>query len=189
MTFARLACVSLLGCAVSASPLALAHAAEAGDVATPTSDPWRKGSSTAALNLGAGSAVGLAGLTYSYLPLAGFESEVGIGIGITGVQLSAMQKLVLGQGRTRFVAGLGFAYSPGGSLSHDWARELWLNFDLLGLEVRAKNHFVFFLSVGLTLVLGESIVVMGDPMDCGTPPCQIGDDLFPQLRIGLGRSF
>jgi hypothetical protein len=142
-----------------------------------------------AFNGGLGSAIGVAGLTFSFSPLAGLESEVGIGQGITGVQLSAMQKFVLGKGPTRFVASVGLAYSPGGSQSDDWARKYWLNVDLLGFEMRSKNHFVLFLSVGMTKVFGKPIILMGDPMDCGSPPCQSGDSVFPQFRIGLGKSF
>jgi len=52
-----------------------------------------------AINLGAGSAVGLLGMTFSYLPLPVLESEIGVGLGYTGWQFSAMQKVALGWAR------------------------------------------------------------------------------------------
>jgi len=207
MVAARLTLVSLLGFTLLADGAALAGTAEAGGsvpspLAAPspspvvvapqsaaTYDPWRKGSSTVAFNLGAGSAVGFVGLTYSYLPVPGLETEAGIGMGWTGLQFSAMQKFVLGKGRTRFVAGVGFAFSSGGGLGNvNASRNFWLNVDLLGLEVRTKSGVVFFLSGGLTHAFGQGgYWITGD---CGAPnpPCS-SDDTLPQLRIGFGRAF
>jgi hypothetical protein len=197
MVATRLALVSLLGFILLADSAVLAGTAEAGGsvplpAAAPSPspvavapqsaaafDPWQKGTSSIAFNLGLGSAVGALGLTYSYLPWPGLETEAGIGLGFTGLQLSAMQKFVLGKGRTRFVAGVGVGFSSGAGDAGSKSSNLWLNVDALGLEVRTKSGLVFFLSVGITHAFGAEIDFI----------LQSVGDTFPQLRIGFGKAF
>lgn len=211
MPAARFALTILLGFTLFAGKAALARAAATGDALpsqalaqVPASrvdvtsqvvvadDPWRTGSSTLAFNLGLGSAVGIVGLTYSYLPLSFLETEVGIGQGTTGTQFSIMPKIVLGRGKMRFTAGIGFAVSPGNGFAEDLSRRFWLNFDLLGFEIRTQYHMVFFLSGGLTRVIGKPIVIAPGGDDCGyssSNPCPTGDATFPQIRTGVGGTF
>jgi hypothetical protein len=155
--------------------------------AVPADNPWRRGSSTLAGNFGLGSAVGVAGVTYSYMPVPLLETEVGFGAGLTGVQFSVMQKIVVGWGATRFIAGVGLAYSPGGGIDNKMTNHLWLNADLLGFEIRTSSHFVFFLAGGLTYAMERSIVLFNDG-DVGNSGAG-GMSIFPQFRIGLGRTF
>ena len=65
------------------------------------------------VDVGLGSAVGAAGLTYTLAPVPWLRLEVGGGVGISGTQLSAMPKLARGGQRDRFVAGAGMSWSRG----------------------------------------------------------------------------
>jgi hypothetical protein len=153
-------------------------------------DPWRAGSNTIAFNLGIGSAVGFAGFTYSHLFGSLLETELGVGLGFTGAQLSVMQKIALGLGHVRFVPGLGLAYSPGGGLvDRSRERSLWLNFDVASVEVRTSGHFVFFASIGGTHVIGEPVELFS--VDCAesTTACEGASRDFVQMRLGFGGSF
>jgi hypothetical protein len=159
-------------------------------VADASADPWRPGSATIALNVGVASAVGFLGVTYSYVPGSVFETELGAGLGFTGVQLSFMQKLALGQGRTRFILGAGLAYSPGGGfVEPNRQRNLWLNLDLAGIEFRAQNHLVFFLAVGDTHEFGAPLELFS--IDCleTTNACADAKRDWFQIRTGFGFSF
>ena len=153
-------------------------------------DPWRAGTNTVAFNLGIGSAVGVAGLTYSRLIGSLFETELGVGQGFTGIQLSLMQKIAVGVGRARFIMGVGLAYSPGGPLV-DGPRErsLWLNLDLAGIEVRTSSHFVFFASIGDTHVIGAPLELLSIDCSDSTTACANASHDFPQVRLGFGASF
>jgi hypothetical protein len=206
----RLFLASLLGFTVLADGAASAEDANQSSKAVPdtkppptkvisqsvaTNDPWRRGSTTAAINLGAGSAVGLLGMTFSYLPLPVLESEIGVGLGYTGWQFSAMQKVALGWGSTRFVAGVGCSYSSGSDLplerNNDGFRDFWLNFDLVGFEVRTRSHFVFFLAAGGTYKFGKPIHVELMSIDCqdSTDACGSPSRGFAQFRMGFGGWF
>jgi hypothetical protein len=147
--------------------------------------PWKRYQTAFALNLGIGSAVGSLGLTCSFLASSLLSTEIGVGIGISGAQFSAMQKVLLGWGRTRFVAGAGLSYGSG---NHDFPFEsLWLNLDLAGVEFRTWRGLVLSLAAGATmgLVGGDYI----DPIqnDCGRTYCgnSVGK-LLPQYRMGVG---
>jgi len=43
--------------------------------------------------------------------------------------------------------------------NNDGFRDFWLNFDLVGFEVRTRSHFVFFLTAGGTYKFGKPIHV------------------------------
>ncbi|MGH7734419.1 MAG: hypothetical protein ACREOE_12140 [Gemmatimonadales bacterium] len=134
--------------------------------------------------------MGLAGFTYSHLFGSLLETELGVGLGFTGAQLSFMQKLAAGDGRTRFVAGVGLAFSPGGGLVEaDRERSLWLNLDLAGIEVRTSSHFVFFASVGGTHVLGKPVELFSVDCSDSTTACEGASQDFVQTRLGFGGSF
>jgi hypothetical protein len=151
------------------------------------SNPWQSGTEMIALNLGAGSAVGIVGVTYSYMILSVLETEAGIGVGLSGLQLSVMQKIAIGYPFLRFVAGVGLSFSAGKSLGEDTrSHYFWLNLDVVGFEIRTKGRWDVFFSLGDTHVFGKPIWIMGDcepPHDCS------GNADFPQARVGVGRWF
>jgi len=187
MVATRLTLVSLLGFTLLADGAALAGTAEAGGsvpslrqpepiaclCGTPVSchlRPLAKRKQHRGDQLGSGLGGGSSGMTFSYLPLPVLESEIGVGLGYTGWQFSAMQKVALGWGSTRFVAGVGCSYSSGSDLplerNNDGFRDFWLNFDLVGFEVRTRSHLVFFLAAGGTYKFGKPIHVELMSIDC-----------------------
>jgi hypothetical protein len=144
--------------------------------AVPPANPWTKMTSIVALNLGLGSAVGELGLTYALALLPSWECELGAGVGRTGKQFSIMQKAVIGRGQTRFLTGIGLAYSPAQGPSYELpSSHWWLNLDLLGLEHRAPNHFLFSFAFGFSCQLDESPAFLGG-----------NGRAFPQIRFLLG---
>ncbi len=153
-----------------------------------------------ALNLGLFSAVGELGISYSRNQSDKFEFEAGVGIGLSGVQLSLMQKLTLGSAKHRFVTGLGLALGL-----WDGGTTLWLNYDVLGYQLRTsptKGNVSFFLlaTVGLSVGLAGNYplydIFPGD--SCGDK-CYDNDDenasspsaglLVPNFRLGIGVAF
>ena len=171
---------------------------ERGDPPDVPVHPWRRYDSTLAVNLGLGSAVGFFGLTYSLAPLSFLETEVGLGVGLTGNIASIMQKFALGgeDSTVRFVAGAGVAYSGGSLNSPD--PSVWLNIDAVGLEIRSRAHFMLFLSAGATLGLSggrmDDEVIDWTDNQCSQQSCmyyqsKVRGYLAPQGRIGIGGWF
>jgi hypothetical protein len=158
--------------------------------ASPVGEPaWRDRTSTVCLNLGLGSAIGELGLTYAFAPWMPLETELGIGNGLTGTQLSLMEKVVLGHGRTRVVAGVGVAYSPRRGPSWELrTSHWWLNLDLVGFEMRTQRHLTFSFAFGMSLILGPPILLFDS--DCSGDQCDHEKtDGFPQLRFAIGPWF
>jgi hypothetical protein len=134
------------------------------------------------------SAVGFGGLSYGYSPAEVFIAELGVGWGVTGIQLSAMPKLALGSANDRFVGGVGLSYSTGvASPVHDFDsgfRTFWLNVDL-GFEHRFENGISFTTALGVTHGLSNTPVGFG--VDAKTSP--LNTLWLPQFRIGVGYWF
>jgi hypothetical protein len=154
----------------------------------PPSKPWDPYQVAVALNLGLGSAVGGFGLTLSFVPAANLLTEVGMGVGFSGLQLSVMQKVLLGSGRARFAAGAGVSHGGGNRDFPD--SSLWLNVDLVGMELRGWRGLVFFVAGGITVGLSGGRYIHLVQNDCGRTYC--GDavgEIWPQGRAGLGYWF
>ena len=151
--------------------------------------PWDTHQTTIGVNLGLFSAVGLLGVTGSFSPASFLESEIGVGYGFSGYQLSAMQKLTVEISATlRFVTGAGLSFGTGSRLFPD--PSLWLNLDLLGIEVRAASGFVFFLSSGITTGVAGGKFSYDLHEDCGNPPScsfrhNVPGAVSPQMRLGF----
>jgi hypothetical protein len=151
-----------------------------------TAKPWDRYQAALALNLGTFSAVGTLGLTGSFLPGSHFETEIGIGVGESGLQLSAMQKLLFGSAETkRFVVGAGLSYGGGNRDFPD--STIWLNLDLAGMEIRTARGFYFFFAGGLFTALAGGRYITPMSNDCGKPYCgnAVGE-IYPQGRMGIG---
>lgn len=148
--------------------------------------PWDKYQTALALNLGFFSAVGGYGLTFSLLPASFLETEAGVGVGGSGLQLSAMQKVVLGSEKTgRFVAGVGLSFAGGSSDAPD--KTLWLNIDLAGVEVRTSHGVCFFVAGGVFTALTGGRFRFPGGSDCGEPYCSDAKGaIIPQGRAGIG---
>lgn len=149
------------------------------------------------VDLGVASPVGELGAVLSR-PVSGWAAvEVGGGYGLSGIQVSAMGKLRLGQGRTVFTPGVGLSIGLplGGGTFHtghpngdpdvpgDPVTMFWLDVDLLGLEHRWASGFTMAASLGLTVVLDHA------HYDVWEGGADVGPgDAFPQLRLGVGHA-
>ena len=136
-------------------------------------------------DVGMFSAVGFVGATYSRAVQRWLVVETGVGLGLTGVQLSAGPRVSLGTGRNRFVAGGGFALAIPTVRGHlgdpGYLRDspgVFLDLDLAGYEVVSPdNGLTFLAAMGVTTLVYSP----GDPGLVGTP--------YPQLHVGVGRWF
>jgi len=110
-------------------------------------------------------------------------TEVGFGIGVSGPQFSAMQKIFLGTGRSAWLAGVGLSYAIG---SDDFPDDtLWLNVDLAGVELRTARGLLLSLAGGATTALAGGRY--RGLFDCSTPYCHSAvGEIWPQGRVGLG---
>lgn len=140
-------------------------------------------------DLGLGSALGYGGLSWTHAFTRIFASEVGVGYGVTGLQLSAMPRVFLGSGRHRFTAGAGLSLGLparwSGVESRNAASTLWLNIDAAGYEYRSPSGLSFSTSVGITRgIAGEDTDLCAtDFATCKTHA------LYPQWRMGVGYWF
>jgi hypothetical protein len=141
------------------------------------------------VNFGAGSAVGEMGLTWLWSGVPHLEIESGAGFGVTGWQLSLMPKAFFGTSHDRFVVGAGVSATLGASSG----LPIWLNVDLLGIEHRARNGFVFTAAAGFAKGLGGGDVPPTDCLqsfDCNHESAvPVREDRFWQGRLGFGYSF
>jgi hypothetical protein len=139
-------------------------------------------------DVGLGSAVGLAGVSYGYAPVSFLQLEAGVGYGLSGVQLSLMPRLALGSASDRFLVGAGLS---AGLQEQDPGQGpmVWLNADLLGYEHRFRFGLSISVGVGLTvLVGGDTKQCPGLPIDC-SPQDRTEDgrgSVYPQGRLGVG---
>lgn len=138
-----------------------------------------------ALRLDAGlfSAVGELGTSYTRSLTSLLQLEAGVGVGLSGVQLSLMPKLSAGQGRHRYVGGIGVSAAIFlGAGPDDSPAFAWLNADVLGYEYRSSGGFTLLAAVGLTVGLaGHYSWEESQESIRGT--------LMPQARLGVGYCF
>ena len=117
---------------------------------------------------------------------------MGIGTGQTGTIVSFVQRLTMGGGEStvRLVAGAGVAYSSESARST--GPSLWLNADVLGVEIRTAWHMVFFAAGGWTYGLFGGTLDPRVAEDGCPSPCRdnnvAGYQRF-QTRIGIGGWF
>ena len=149
------------------------------------------------VDFGMASPVGFLGAVYSRPIGASLAIEAGAGLGLTGLVLSAMPKLYLGSGRTRFTPGVGLSVSiplggdnptlhtghPAGDdeAAGDPITMPWLDADLLGVEHRTAGGFVVAASAGLTFPLRRA---HWDAIDLGGELDRFS--VVPQVRFGIG---
>lgn len=152
------------------------------------------------VDLGLGSPVGSLGVVYSRPVSPQLAVEGGLGIGASGLQLSAMGKLRLGSGRTRFTPGVGVSLgipldrdSPTFHTGHPanddeaYGRPVtmgWLDLDLAGVEYRSRGGLVLSVSGGVTFALTKAhwdFIDLGNDIEPFDP--------VPQLRFGMGWTF
>ncbi|HEX8107080.1 MAG TPA: hypothetical protein VF516_05090 [Kofleriaceae bacterium] len=144
-------------------------------------------------DLGIASAVGLAGVTYSRSVAAGLLVELGIGGGVSGLQLSVMPKLVLGASTSRFVVGVGASVGipgveivtddgPFGSNENKRVITPWLNAEI-GYDFRSTSGASFLVAGGITVALAHGCAT-------GIDSCsELYGLVLPQIRVGYGHWF
>ena len=104
-----------------------------------------------------------------------------------------MEKLALGSSSSvaRFLSGVGVSYADGSS----WAPggSVWLNVDVVGVEIRSSSHFDCFFVGGFTYGLAGNRLQTkpGGGGDCSDKPECALDSIVqghfaPQTRMGLG---
>lgn len=151
------------------------------------------------LDIGAGSAIGEVGVVYSRPTTEYTFVELGAGIGVSGLSLSAMGKLRFGSNHLAFTTGLGLSSSlpvlgmntvnqghPDGDqeMRGPGAAMAWLDLDIAGIEARTSTGWVFASSGGLTCALTEAhwdVIDLGGDIHRG--------DCSPQFRVGVGKTF
>ena len=137
-----------------------------------------------AVHAGLGSAVGYLGVTYAYEPLDLLQFEVGTGLGHSGMQLSAMPKLIVCDGSNCFVSGAGVSLAiPTSSAASGFPT--WLNVDALGYEYRSAAGPSFSCAIGVGAGLGGGHSCTGF-VDCGDPTPNVQGRWFLQTRMGVG---
>lgn len=125
-------------------------------------------------DLGAASALGFGGLSYTYAPVDWFQLETGVGMGLSGPTLSLMPKYAVGSRADHLVLGAGV------SLARNWANFTgWLNADV-GWEHLFGSGVILSTAIGVTA--GEQ-----------TEDLRRWEGRFrrvlPQLRFGVGYAF
>jgi hypothetical protein len=143
-------------------------------------------------SLGLGSPVGAMGISYTYAPIPEAGVELGGGLGFSGYQLALMPKLSLGNGRDRFVVGVG----PSLSIDRWQAPQktyvgYWLNGEV-GYQHQTASGLSVLVAAGFTYGLGGEIrgheaSAYGDSARAWDQP--IAGRLLPQGRIAVGRWF
>ncbi len=141
------------------------------------------------VDLGLGSAVGLAGITLTQAFGPWLQLELGAGYGVSGYQLSVMPKLALGDRRDRFVAGLGASVALPTDPRVASGHPVWLNVDAAGYEHRFDSGFAVSATFGVTGGLGGGQICL--PPDRCEPQFLRPASAYwmPQGRIGAAYWF
>ena len=121
---------------------------------TPTPDLTERARTSVGLDLGIASAVGLGGVTLTRQLPSHWRLEAGVGLGVTGVQLSLMPKMVFGGARDHYVVGAGIAVTVLSDSQYVSGYPLWLNVDAIGYEHQFDSGLAFSWGLGFTGGLG-----------------------------------
>ncbi|HLK93512.1 MAG TPA: hypothetical protein VKZ18_26715 [Polyangia bacterium] len=164
--------------------------AQAAEVVSATAAAERRAPTTAVgVDLGLGSAVGLAGLTLTQAFGPWVRLELGGGYGVSGYQLSVMPKLALGDRHDRFVAGVGVAVALPTDPRLAAGHPLWLNIDAAGYEHRFDSGFAVSATFGVTGGLGGGQICL-PPDGCEQQFLRpVSAYWMPQGRVGAAYWF
>jgi hypothetical protein len=108
-------------------------------------------------DVGVFSAVGFLGVTYTYSPVPAMQFELGTGLGLSGIQLSFMPKVLVGGKGHYLVVGAGpsAGITPSSQDQHTYV-SYWLNGDV-GYEYRGPGGFSFLIALGYTYALAGEV--------------------------------
>jgi hypothetical protein len=142
-------------------------------------------------DVGALSAIGFGGGTYTYSPVPTIQFELGTGLGLSGLQISLMPKVLVGDKGHSFVIGVGpsTGIDPSSQDHHTYV-SYWLNGDV-GYEYRGPSGFSFLVALGVTAALAGEVrktcLFDCDGYTRGESARAAG--VYPQGRVGFGRWF
>ncbi len=141
------------------------------------------------LDVGIGSALGLAGVTVTEAFGRFTRLEVGAGYGYSGYQLSLMPKIALGQPRDHFVAGVGVSVAFPDNAWVASGHPIWLTIDALGFEHRFETGIALSAALGVTGGLGGGEICF--PPDGCEPQFlrPVTEYWLPQGRVGVAYWF
>lgn len=147
--------------------------------------------------LGLASPVGMAGISVWRDVAPAFRLEGGVGAGLSGLQLSALGRFLLGGPNHRFVPGIGVSLGvPVGATLVPWGGYRaesgrvdvvipWLNVDALGYEYESNGGWTFLAAAGATTSLQNA--------DWGGKefggPLRPFRDWYPEVHLAFGRAF
>jgi hypothetical protein len=108
-------------------------------------------------DVGVFSAVGFLGATYTYSPVPAIQFELGTGLGLSGIQLSFMPKMLVGGSGHYLVVGVGpsVGINPSSQDQHTYV-SYWLNGDV-GYEYRGPGGFSFLIALGYTYAMAGEV--------------------------------
>jgi hypothetical protein len=144
--------------------------------------------------LGFGTSSGILGAVVWRDLAPALRAEAGVGMGLSGLQLSGVLKVVAGGESHRFVAGAGLSAGipiNGSSIfrdRHDGAEIVmpWLNLDVLGYEYMNASGWTFSLSVGATTPLRRAHWDLVDDFGGDVRPLKTW---YPGAHMGFGKAF
>jgi hypothetical protein len=137
------------------------------------------------LTFGLGSPVGFFGLIYDTPSLSRFWLQAGVGLGYSGLLVSAMPKVAFNQGgRCRVGLGVGMALgiSATASVEQPGPTSVWLDIDALAFKCATSGGSIVSFGIGVTKRLSQSAHRPDDPLA----------DLYdggPQIHLGFGKGF
>jgi hypothetical protein len=140
------------------------------------------------VDVGIGSALGLAGVRVTEAFGRFARLEIGAGYGWSGYQLSLMPKIVIGEAHDHFVAGLGVSVALPDNALFASGHPVWLNVDAIGYEHLFDTGIALSAALGLSGGLGGGAICFPDA--CEPQFLQsVTEYWLPQGRVGVAYWF
>jgi hypothetical protein len=143
-------------------------------------------------DVGVGSAIGAVGAALVLRAARYVQVEIGTGLGGSGVQLSFMPKLTIGDPQDHFVFGAGVSVAFPWQGTSATGHPVWLNLDAVGYEHMSRRGFAFLAAAGLTGGVGGGRACdfrHNAICDDATQLTNVSNLWAPQFRLGFGHAF
>jgi hypothetical protein len=172
--------------------LGLESPRDAGSAEMPTRDEQPPLIAAVRGDVGVGSAIGAIGASVVLRAARHVQFEIGTGLGGSGVQLSFMPKLTIGDIQDHFVFGAGVSVAFPWQATSATGHPVWLNVDAVGYEHMSRRGFAFLAAAGLTGGLGGGRACdfrHNAICDDATQLTNVSNVWAPQFRLGFGYAF
>ena len=136
-------------------------------------------------DLGFASAIGAVGSSLVLAAVRHVEVELGMGLGGSGLQLSLMPKLTLGDPQDHFVFGAGVSVAVPWNDTSATGHPLWLNVDAIGYEHLSRGGLAFLAAAGLTHGLGGGQACDNIICDDRSQLANVSLAMPPALPVGV----